>query len=163
MHRRTVLAAGAAALAGCSDALDGPDPAEAERLIREGINDERSAVGTATLPSDDSLATAARAHSADMHERDFYGHETPDGVGPSARAGCRAGENIHRGQIGEMRNVDGDETYQTADVAELAAYVVEGWVLSEGHYELMTSPRWARVGVGVHIADNAFFATALFC
>lgn len=164
MYRRHAVVAGATvALAGCSDILAGPDPRKAEQLIRERINDERAAAGVPGVASAEALATAARDHSEDMAERDFYAHKTPEGAGPSDRAGCVAGENIHRGEIGEMRNVDGDKTYQTGDVQQLAAYVIEGWVLSQDHYELMTSQRWDRVGVGVAIVGGEFFATALFC
>lgn len=163
MRRRSVLAVGTVALAGCSDVLDAPDPGEAETLIREGINEKRASADVEALTADDGLATAARDHSENMAERDFYAHEDPSGNGPSDRAGCVAGENIHRGEIGDMQNVDSSETWYTGDVEELAGYVLEGWTLSDGHYELMTNARWARVGVGVVIVDGEFFVTALFC
>jgi len=36
-------------------------------------------------------------------------------------------------------------------------------VLSDGHYRLMTDTRWQHVGAGVHVGDEEFFATAMFC
>jgi len=164
MKRRTVLAGSALALAGCSsDALEGPEAADAEAEIRDRLAGLRDSEGLSELSARDALATAARGHSRDMHERDFYAHENPDGAGPSDRAGCRAGEVIHRGEIGEMRNRGSDETYDTYAADELAAYVVDGWRLSEPHFETITLPRWAAIGVGVYIGDGEFFATAMFC
>jgi uncharacterized protein YkwD len=55
--------------------------------------------GVATLKIDTRLATAARAHSADMTARGFFDHTTPEGLDPSERAAAfgypfGAGENI---------------------------------------------------------------------
>lgn len=165
MDRRTVLAAGAVALAGCADAVapSRPDAAAAETQIVDGINELRAGVDAAALERDDTLATGAREHSTDMAKRDFYAHTNPDGEKPWDRVPCQAGENIHRGELGAIQNVDGEETWNTYETADLAGYVVEGWRLSDGHYELLTNPRWSRVGVGVHVGDSEFFATAMFC
>lgn len=164
MHRRTAIAAGAAALAGCSNAVFEPSARDAEQLIREGINDERGDVGVDAVEGVQRLREVAREHSRDMAERDFYAHENPDGELPSDRASCAAGENIHRGSVGEMKNVDSSKTWYTTDAEGIAGYVVEGWVLSDGHYDLMTDTRWSRVGIGLNITeDGEFFATAVFC
>jgi len=162
MRRRTALAGVAVALAGCMDTLEGPDGREAEALIRESINEEREAADVAPVDSRERLQTAAREHSRDMYERDFYGHQNPDGQQPWDRVGCRASENIHRGEVGTMEN-PGGETYQTRVTEELARYVVEGWVGSQEHYENMVDSSWQSIGIGVHVGDGEFFATAMFC
>ena len=164
MRRRTVLAAvPTVALAGCMDAIKGPDSAEAEALVREAINAERGGAGVAALDSRDELAEAARGHSRDMHERDFYSHQNPDGEQPWDRVACNASENIHRGEIGQMRIPGGDGTYQTRLTEELARYVADGWINSQSHYENMVDASWAAVGVGVFVGGDDFFATAMFC
>lgn len=171
MYRREAVAVGASALAGCADrvaalaAPEVPDTRESEQLIHDGISEERDAVGLPALPTRAPLVEAARAHSRDMAARDFYAHENPDGDGPSARAGCPAGENIHRGPLGDVRNEGGDRTWDIDAAESLAGYVVEGWVISKGHYELMTSARWSAIGVGVAVDTEAeeWFATAVFC
>lgn len=171
MYRREAVVVSASALAGCGDRLAAlgeppvPNARKSEKLIHEGITEERAAVGLPPLSARELLVKAARRHCEDMAARDFYAHENPDGEGPSARAGCPAGENIHRGPLGDVRNEGGDRTWYIEDATALAGYVVEGWVLSDGHYELMTSPRWSAIGVGVAVDTeaNEFFATAVFC
>jgi uncharacterized protein YkwD len=165
MHRRTFVAAAAVGLAGCAsssagvreDTTVGPDPAAAAAAVRQRLNEARESAGVAALRSDDGLADAARAHSQDMHRRDFYAHENPDGEDPSDRAGCRAAENLHHGDIA------GGGEFDTSSADGLAAYVVDGWRDSEGHREIMLASGYRAVGIGVAIADGEFFAVAMFC
>src|SRR5699024_9425938 len=54
---------------------------------------------TGTLDVDERLTEASRVHSADMAERDYFDHESPEGDGPADRAGdagydAWGGENI---------------------------------------------------------------------
>jgi uncharacterized protein YkwD len=165
MNRRTVLAAGVAAVAGCADvaAPQRPDADAAAAQIIDGINEVRAEAGRGALAERAALSSAAADHAADMAARDFYSHTSPDGTEPWDRVACRAGENIHRGELGTVQNVDSDESWDTRETAGLAGYVVEGWVLSDGHYRLMTDTRWQHVGAGVHVGDAEFFATAMFC
>jgi len=165
MHRRTFIAAAAVGVAGCAsssagvreDTTVGPDPAAAAATVRQRLNEARESAGVAALPSDDGLADAARAHSQDMHRRDFYDHTNPDGEGPRDRAGCRAAENLHRGDI------TGGSEFDTTSADGLGAYVVEGWRESAGHREIMLASGYRAVGIGVAIAGGEFFAVAMFC
>lgn len=166
MHRRSVLALGAAALAGCAADADsdaGPDTEAAEQAIIDGINEARREATVAELTPTDRLHQPAREHSRDMADRDFYRHVNPDGEDATDRAGCFAGENLHRGEIGQMQNHGSDETWRTTSADALAGFVVEGWKLSEEHYRNMIDGQFERVGVGVAIVDGEFFATAKFC
>lgn len=173
MNRRQALAAAGIALAGCADAdvggtgetrvATGPDHEAAEAAIVERINAVRSEEHAGTLNVDAPLERAAREHSQDMHERDFYAHRNPDGQEPWDRVLCEAAETIHRGEIGRMENEGGGDTWQTSDPQELGGYVVEGWTLSRDHYQVMLDGAWRAMGVGVAIEDGEFFATAKFC
>ena len=186
MQRRTVLAGVAVALAGCAadsgpqdddsgnesspesngeqqQGSEPPDHETAEDRIRAHINVERAEAGVRELGRSRQLADAARAHSRDMYDREFYRHRNPDGQEPWDRVVCDAGENIHRGEIGRMQNADSEHRWQTRDPEELAGYVIEGWILSREHYENMVDPQWEQVGVGVHIDGGEFFVTAKFC
>jgi len=163
VSRRTLLVTVAATTAGCADATSGPDARAAETHVRERINELRAERGVGALSSTPPLVEAARDHCRDMHAREFYAHENPDGEQPWDRAPCRAGETIHRGELGRMQNVDGETVWHTSDTADLAGYVAEGWRLSDGHREVMLDPTYGAVGVGIVIEDRAFFATALFC
>jgi uncharacterized protein YkwD len=173
MRRRRVLAGAGIALAGGAavvladesdlEQVSKPDVNAAESQIVGGINDTRADVGVGALERSDHLAAAARDHSADMAARDFFSHQNPDGETPTDRAGCRAGENIQAGTLGRARDPDTDREYDTRETDELAAAVVEGWRHSQGHYEQMIMPRWAATGVGVHLSEDEFFVTAMFC
>jgi len=167
MRRRTALATVPLALAGCvqeaSEVLSGPDAAEAEGMIRDGINDLRFEQGVPDVHRDELLGTVAREHSRDMAAREFYAHRNPDGESPSDRAGCAAGEVIHRGEIGEMRLPGGEETYQTALTDGLARFCLDAWRQSNDHRKILIDPKYSSLGVGIHTASGEFFATVVFC
>jgi uncharacterized protein YkwD len=81
-----------------------------------------------------ALLRAARNHSWDMANRNFYGHETPEGWGPSDRAraaGYPTGvaENIHVG-------------------ATNANAVVNDWMNSPGHCKNFMNPAYREIGIG---------------
>jgi len=157
---RTDVADAAAKRVG--DALAPPEESKAEAATRARINAERGERDLPALSRASRLTDAASAHSADMATRGFYGHTNPDGEGPTERAPCRAGEIIYRGDLGRTATPDGRE-WDTSTAAGIAAYLVHGWSGSQGHAEIMLGQRWAQFGVGVHIGDREFFATALFC
>jgi len=136
---------------------------DAEAALVEQLNAARAAAGRAKLQQSDGLTTAARAHARDMHTRDFYGHENPDGEQPWDRAPCRATETIQRGPIGNVRAYGSDRTFDTGSAAGLAGYTVLSWTNSERHNDIMVDGAHRAVGVGVAIADGEFFAVAMFC
>ena len=163
MKRRTVLAGVPLVLAGCMEALEGPDGSEAESEIVEEINDFRGDHGLGVLGIDDTLREAARDHSRDMAERGFYDHRNPEGEGPGDRVACRAGETIHGGEIGSMQNPGSSETWNTRLTAELVGFVDEGWRNSPQHADILVDSQWRAVGVGIYIGEDEFFVTAKFC
>lgn len=81
------------------------------------------------------LDCAARAHSLDMHERDYFEHTNPDGEAPwdrMERAGysySQAGENIAFGPT-------------TAEA------VMQQWMSSDGHCANIMSPAFVHIGIG---------------
>lgn len=136
----------------------------AEQRVIERINDRRADAGRQPLRHSDHLQAAAQRHARDMHQRDFYAHENPDGEQPWDRAACQASENIHRGDVmGQLRGYQSDETFDTTTREGVAAYVVSGWVNSGEHRENMLRPRWRTVGVGVVVEDGEFYTVAMFC
>lgn len=165
MQRRTLLAGVAVAVAGCSSsATAGPDADAAAEQLRAAINEERQAAGVVELAPSDTLAEAAREHSRDMHQREFYGHENPDGEHPWDRVRCRASENIHRGEVAaELRGFESEDVFNTTTAEGIAGYVRTGWVNSDGHYQNMTRSEWGEIGVGVYVGADEFYATAMFC
>ena len=82
-----------------ADLVTQPDPPGEDRMLMR-INQERARVGLSPLRSDPLLQQAARAHSADMYQRRYFSHKTPDGKTPYDRLKdlrfhyVTAGENI---------------------------------------------------------------------
>ncbi|USQ85006.1 CAP domain-containing protein [Streptomyces phaeoluteigriseus] len=106
-----------------------------EAEVVDRTNRERARAGLRPLAVDPLLATAARAHSADMVARSFYSHTSPEGGRPWDRAAAAGsarrtiGENIACGQ-------------------RSPAEVVEGWMNSPGHRANILKPAFTHIGVG---------------
>jgi uncharacterized protein YkwD len=118
-----------------------------ERQVLDLVNQQRSqgaacgdkgVFGPAEpLAQNALLDCVARAHSLDMHERDYFDHTNPDGEQPWDRmeaAGYRyaqAGENIAGGS-------------STADG------VMEQWMASDDHCANIMNPDFVHIGIGFH-------------
>ncbi|MGY5884811.1 CAP domain-containing protein [Modestobacter lacusdianchii] len=112
------------------------------------VNTERAAAGCAPVSADAGLAAVARAHSADMRDRDFFDHVNPDGVDPFARAeaagvGYARAENIAAGQPD-------------------AAAVMADWMASPGHRKNILNCELRTLGVGVATGSGGPWWTQLF-
>lgn len=87
------------------------------------------------------LECAARLHSADMAEREFFNHLNPDGTSPAVRvintgySFQAVGENIAAGQI-------------------TAEHVVESWMHSDGHCANIMRANYRELGVGYVTSDK---------
>ena len=128
-------------------AVAAPSPnAEAEVLAL--VNTARARAGCDPLAQDEGLATVARAHSADMRDRDFFGHVNPDDLDPFDRAEAAGqtnadAENIARGQ---------------SDPAK----VMSGWMDSSDHRENILDCDLRTLGVGVAEGPGGPWWTQLF-
>lgn len=187
MRRRTVLAGAGIALAGCAaaDETDGAtsddesqrgeahgtggesdaefEPEAVEAAIVDQVNAVRFDAGVENLGRDSGLRLAAREHSRDMHERDFFAHQNPDGEEPWHRAHCDAAETLYDSPIGGSVEGPTGDTFDTTTVQGAAAITVAGWVESPPHYEIMIDDVFEQIGVGVHAADGRFLVTAKYC
>jgi uncharacterized protein YkwD len=100
------------------------------------VNQERAKAGCAALTRDSKLASAARAHSADMAAKGYFDHTTPSGVTAAQRitnAGYRwssMGENIAEGQ-------------------RTPAEVMQAWMNSSGHRANILNCGFRNIGVGL--------------
>jgi uncharacterized protein YkwD len=129
----------------CESGTDWPDEwAQFEQRVVELTNERRSEGATCggtefdpapALEMDAKLRCAARSHSRDMADREYFAHESPEGDGPAARVGeagytfSRVGENIFRSQPSPED-------------------VVEGWMNSPGHCRNIMKPSFTEIGVG---------------
>lgn len=106
--------------------------AEVARLV----NVERAEVNCEPLTVDGRLTTAARLHSQDMAENNYFSHTSQDGTqfgDRITRTGyrwSRAGENIARGQ-------------------STPAEVMSRWMNSAGHQANILNCEFEDIGVGV--------------
>ncbi|WP_241176173.1 CAP domain-containing protein, partial [Modestobacter sp. KNN46-3] len=112
------------------------------------VNAERAAAGCAAVSADAGLAAVARAHSADMRDRDYFSHVTPEGLDPFARAraagiGYARAENIASGQPD-------------------AAAVMAAWMSSPGHRQNILNCQLRTLGVGVAAGSGGPWWTQLF-
>lgn len=142
MEPSPAAAASAAAARACpgADSLPAVERApQIHQAILCLINAERARHGLRPLAEDQSLQAAATAHSLDMARRDYFEHETPDGVQPWMRiseTGYRAelvGENLAWGE-GE-RGMPG--------------HILGLWLRSPGHRRNMLEPRYTQIGIGL--------------
>ncbi|WP_194913161.1 CAP domain-containing protein [Catenulispora rubra] len=103
-------------------------------------NDQRVAHGCPALRDDPRLRAAAIAHSVDMRARNYFAHNTPDGVTPWTRIEAQgysdpSAENIAMGQ----------QTPQS---------VVDAWMNSPGHRANILNCSSKAIGVGVQFGPN---------
>jgi uncharacterized protein YkwD len=120
----------------------------AEAAVLALVNEARADAGCGALTADPALAAVARAHSADMRDRDYFSHTSPEGLSPFDRAeqagvGYSRAENIAFGQSD-------------------AAAVMEAWLESPGHRENILDCELTRLGVGVAEGPGGPWWTQLF-
>lgn len=134
------------------------DPlAEVDRL------DEALAGGIPTTPAQPlavtrGLGLAAREHSEDMDDRNFFAHTNPSGQSPADRAieeghpSRFVGENI--GWIGSTR--------EPSDLqARVASHHEDLWE-SDGHQRNMMNDDWSEIGAGYDYADHNGYSGSTF-
>ena len=118
-----------------------PDQAAAfENQVVALTNAQRTAHGCPALRADSRLQLAAVEHSVDMRARDYFAHDTPDGVTPWTRIEARgysdpSAENIAMGQA----------TPQA---------VVDAWMNSPGHRANILNCSSKAIGVGVQFGPD---------
>lgn len=99
------------------------------------VNKEREANNLQSLAFDSKLTKIARMHSADMFERGYFAHNSPEGKNVSDRA---MEENFSFLVIGE--------NLAYAPSVELAH---KGLMNSEGHRRNILAPDFAKIGIGI--------------
>ena len=160
-----------------------PQPAiEANDLakrIHAQVNAKRKRHGLASLAWNDTLSRIAAKHSRDMANRNYLGHDTPEGktfpdryrqsgfscevrIGNLTYTGA---ENIALGRrYNSMTTENGIAYYNWNSVQEIALKTVDGWMNSAGHRKNILTPYWRQEGVGVKVGPgNKIYITQNFC
>lgn len=122
--------------------------AAAEAAVLTLVNAERANAGCGPLRDEPRLANAGRKHSADMKDRGYFSHNTPEGVTPWDRARAEgydqpAAENIARGQ-------------PTPEA------VVTAWMNSDGHRRNILDCRYQAMGTGMVTGSGGPWWTQMF-
>ena len=129
-------------------ATGGGDTTTREDRVTVLVNQERATAGCGPVRNDERLRRAARGHSRDMAERDYFSHDSLDGRSPWGRAEAAGytraiGENIAKGQ----------RTPQD---------VVASWMDSPGHRRNILNCDAKAIGVGLAYDGDAAVWTQLF-
>lgn len=130
------------------------DPDFAQGLLAE-TNAFRQAQGAPVLQWDEGLAACARAHAADMVDRQYFAHNSPEGFRHVDRVSllCRdlcaqSGENLAR------RDYPG----QLALPRQFEAM----WEASPGHRRNLLNPAFGQAGYGVVMIGGAVVAAGVY-
>jgi uncharacterized protein YkwD len=117
-----------------------------EFRILKLVNDERVRAGQAPLQFSPLLMSAARAHSIDMAERRYFGHDSPAGDTPADRVRMMG---INYEELAESLYRD-----DSSDVETLPNRVVKGWLASPSHRANLLSTRFRIAAVGIARSDD---------
>lgn len=118
-------------------------------------------VGTATLAWRDDLAAAARQHSADMLQRQYVAHVTPEGTTVAQRL---RRNSISYLACGENIGI----VYGAAAHSERGAYDIHNAFMKQprsltNHRGNLLNPIWTHVGIGIaYNPDGALVVTQNF-
>ncbi|MDE2686001.1 MAG: CAP domain-containing protein [Chloroflexota bacterium] len=144
------------------------------------INAERAKSGLSALEHIEQIRLIARSHSEDMANRNYFSHDTLEGLdstdrGMNAGYDCRKdygsyysfglAENIHQSWLSSSTTYwNGIAFHDWNTQGELATNAVEGWMNSKGHRENILDSSYDKSGVGVAIAeDGKVYFTQNFC
>ncbi len=133
-----------------------PGEPDVEQLILKFTNEERAKEGLPALAPNRKLDVAARQHSQEMIELNYFEHDSPVPENESVsdrqkHAGYMAtgGENIF-------------DYFEVKDAEKLARELVDGWMDSPGHRENILRESYRELGVGLHRGRGRVMATQVF-
>jgi uncharacterized protein YkwD len=107
------------------------------------LNGERADVGLPPLQQNDRLAAAARQHSQDMVQQQYFDHVAKDGTDPVDRIRA-AGYLPNAGAWTVGENL----AWGTGALAT-PKEIVSAWMHSQGHRENILRPQFKEIGFGV--------------
>lgn len=128
-----------ASYAACTNTFPGLSEQE-ERFIEEVCvltNAEREKDGRGSLVLDIELTMAAQAHAQDMHARNYFSHDNPEGKSPFDR----------------MRDMGIKFGYAAENIAQgytTPATAMQAWMKSSGHKVNILHAKMKRLGVGYY-------------
>ncbi|MFB6284350.1 MAG: CAP domain-containing protein [Halobacteria archaeon] len=134
------------------------DDAEVQNQVYRELGGERKNRSDETLSRSKPLEMMAEANATEMASAEYVGHGNMSGYGATLRAfdhgyeckGHGVGENAAKMYYRKsFQGEGGNRIYSTP--RELGEGVVDSWMESEGHREIVLSARYSDVGVGSQI------------
>ena len=127
---------------------------EVERRVFNLVNEKRLQNGLEQLKRSDSIAEAARQHSSNMAEFQFFSHKGLDSKMVSDRADANG--------VGKWRSI-GENIAFNRGYPDPITITVQLWLDSPGHRRNMLSPDWKESAIGVAVSeDGAYYFTQVF-
>lgn len=134
------------------EAPEDVDKALIQNTIFQLTNDLRQEQGAEPLTRNDALIQVADLRA--VENETSFSHTRPDNTPfytalESRYDYQRAGENLAMG------------TYHGTN-EEMATFLFDGWVESQGHYENMIEPLFSEIGIGVHYDGEMLYLVQIF-
>lgn len=131
---------------------------ELREAALERANVSRDEAGLQSLTRSDVLDDAAQSHAADMLERDFYNHVSPEGETPFDRFLAAGGD---RWAVSGENIATCTGCSVPADVDRVDAFQ-DGWMQSPGHRENILSGGFDSFGFGIAGSGSTVYAVQTF-
>lgn len=128
-----------------------------EKAIFQLVNEEREKQRLGTLIYDSKLELAARQHSKEMGELNYFSHISPTNKNREPK------DRVRNAGLTEMSMAENIYTIYGYNTDILPTKIVEGWMLSPGHRKNILNRDFTHAGVGVTAtADGIYYATQVF-
>lgn len=112
-----------------------------EKMYFELVNGFRGRKGIPSVYFDNEMSNVSRSHSKDMTKRDYFSHNSPEGVTPFERL-----QNAGISYTMAAEIITGDMCLSTL-------YNISSFIGSPGHYEVMMDAKYTKAGPGVSLGD----------
>ena len=137
----------------CGCGATSHDPDQLELVAFTMVNNYRTENGVADLKWAEDMSDAARRHSQDMINRDFFDHTNPDGVDVAGRL-----DNLGIAWLSVAENI----ARTTTSTEEPAKAALNAWKDSPAHEANMVNATYEESGVGCAIGDGYVYFTQIF-
>jgi len=161
----------------------GFDPGVIEQRFIERFNAMREEHNRATVSRGEILSEMGQEHAANMAQNGYIGHTQPSGQTIADRYRERGllprcelpaddgsdryypgAENVAGAAVGRVTHPGTEETFFIAENDDVARFLVDSWMSSEGHRDVMLLTAVRRIGLGTVVRnDGEIFAALEFC
>lgn len=135
-----------------------------EQDLIAAINAERTSRGLEALSLDPVLCAAARAHSREMCDLNYFAHQSPTS-GDETPVDRYLGELHADGERRPANALVGENIFYASVTNNVygAGYAHRSLMASPSHRENILEPRFAKVGVGLYRdSEGRFWVTEMF-